>query len=136
MKKMTSLVFLITGIFCSTYAQDLTASLPILGRLVSGIVATLVSYDLYNRYRSQTSDKQLVKAGRISGVAKGAGVFVINKIFPDSAIGQIPFIMMAFYLFIARIIMQVSLSYYFLMDHTAESNTLYWKSTENPKRYQ
>ena len=66
------------------------------------------------------------------GSALGAGVFVINKIFPDSAIGQIPFMMMAFYLFIACVIMQVSFSYYFPVHHTAESNMLYWKSPWEP----
>ncbi len=155
-------------------------------------IATLVSYDLYKRYKPQTTDKQLVKTGRISAVlalifslgllplidqyeslfngindviahiappittvfllgifwkkasAKsaeytlwlgsilGAGVFIINKIFPDSAIGQIPFMMMAFYLFVVCVIMQVSLSYYFPVHHTAESNTLYWKSPLEP----
>ena len=155
-------------------------------------IATLVSYDLYKRYKPQTTDKQLVKTGRISAVlalifslgllplidqyeslfngindviahiappittvfllgifwkkasAKsaqytlwlgsilGAGVFVINKVFPDTAIGQIPFMMMAFYLFVACVIMQVSLSYYFPVHHTAESNTLYWKSPLEP----
>lgn len=155
-------------------------------------IATLVSYDLYKRYKPQTTDKQLVKTGRISAVlalifslgllplidqyeslfngindviahiappittvfllgvfwkkasAKsaqytlwfgsllGASVFVINKIFPDSAIGQIPFMMMAFYLFTTCVIMQVALSYYFPVHHTAESNTLYWKSPLEP----
>ena len=155
-------------------------------------IATLVSYDLYKRYKPQTTDKQLVKTGRISaalalifslgllplidqyeslfngindviahiappittvfllgifwkkasaksaqytlwfGSILGASVFVINKIFPDSAIGQIPFMMMAFYLFVACVIMQVSLSYYFPVHHTAESNTLYWKSSLEP----
>jgi len=66
------------------------------------------------------------------GSLLGAGVFVINKIFPDSVIGQIPFMMMAFYLFIACVIMQVCLAYYFPVHHTAESNTLYWKSPWEP----
>ncbi len=151
-------------------------------------IATLVSYDLYKRYKPETDDKQLVKTGRISAVVAlvlslgllplinqyeslfngindviahiappittvfllgifwkkasaksaqytlwigsvlGAGVFILNKIVPDSAIGHIPFMMMAFYLFIACVIMQVSLSYYFPVKHTAESNVLYWKS--------
>src|SRR6185312_13238921 len=32
-------------------------------------IATLSSYDLYKRFKPQTNDKQLVKAGRISAVA-------------------------------------------------------------------
>lgn len=155
-------------------------------------IATLVSYDLYKRYKPQTTDKQLVNTGRISaalalifslgllplidqyeslfngindviahiappittvfllgifwkkasaksaqytlwlGSILGAGVFVMNKIFPDSAIGSIPFMMMAFYLLVACVIIQVSLSYYFPVHHTAESNTLYWKSPLEP----
>ena len=155
-------------------------------------IATLISYDLYKRYKPQTTDKQLVKTGRISAVLAliislgllplidqyeslfngindviahiappittvfllgifwkkasarsaqytlwlgsllGAGVFIINKIYPDSAIGQIPFMMMAFYLFVACVIMQVTLSYYFPVHHTPVSNTLYWKSPLEP----
>ena len=40
--------------------------------------------------------------------------------------------MMAFYLFVACVIIQVSLSYYFPVHHTTESNTLYWKSPLEP----
>lgn len=155
-------------------------------------IATLVSFDLYKRYRPDTSDKQLVKTGRISaGIALiaslallpllnryeslfngindviahiappittvfllgvfwkkasarsaqytlwlgsliGATVFAVNKIFPHSVIGHISFMMMAFYLFIACVIIQVSLSYFFPVHHTEESNTLYWKSPLEP----
>ncbi len=155
-------------------------------------IATLVSYDLYKRYKPETGDSLLVKVGRISAVialivslsllplinqyenlfngitdviahiappittvfllgvfwkkasAKsaqytlwigsilGAGVFVLNKLLPDSAFGHVPFMMMAFYLFIACVVLQVLLSYYFPVQHTAESNVLYWKSPMEP----
>ena len=155
-------------------------------------IATLVSYDLYKRYRPKTDDKQLVRVGQISAVGAlilslfllplinqyeslfngindviahiappittvfilgvfwkkasaksaqytlwigsllGAGVFVLNKLFPTSMIGQVPFMMMAFYLFVACAILQVSLSYYFPVQHTTESNSLYWKSPLEP----
>ncbi len=155
-------------------------------------IATLVSYDLYKRYRPETGDMQLVKVGRISAVAAlvislsllplinqyeslfngindviahiappittvfilgvfwkkasaksaqytlwigsilGAGVFVLNKLFPNSVIGQVPFMMMAFYLFLACVVLQVSLSYYFPVQLTAQSNELYWKSPLEP----
>jgi solute:Na+ symporter, SSS family len=66
------------------------------------------------------------------GSILGAGVFVLNKLFPDSAIGHVPFMMMAFYLFAACVVLQVSLSYYFPVQHTAESDLLYWKSPLEP----
>jgi len=66
------------------------------------------------------------------GSILGAGVFVLNKLLPDSAIGHVPFMMMAFYLFVACVVLQVSLSYYFPVQHTAESNVLYWKSPLEP----
>jgi SSS family solute:Na+ symporter len=66
------------------------------------------------------------------GSILGAGVFVLNKLFPDSVIGHVPFMMMAFYLFAACVVLQVSLSYYFPVQHTAESNLLYWKYPLEP----
>ncbi|HZI55005.1 MAG TPA: sodium:solute symporter [Chitinophagaceae bacterium] len=157
-------------------------------------IATLVSFDLYKRYRPDTSDKQLVKTGRISaGIALiaslallpllnryeslfngindviahiappittvfllgvfwkkasatsaqytlwlgsliGAAVFAINKIFPGSVLGQIPFMMMAFYLCVICIVMQITLSYRYPVVHTEESKQLYWKSPMEPLR--
>jgi len=155
-------------------------------------IATLVSFDLYKRYKPETSDKQLVKAGRISaGIALivsltllpllnryeslfngindviahiappittvfllgvfwkkasarsaqytlwlgsliGAAVFVINKIFPDTLLGKIPFMMMAFYLCCVCIVLQVVFSYVYPVVHTEESKLLYWKSPLEP----
>jgi len=155
-------------------------------------ISTLVSYDMYQRYRPEASDKQLIRIGKISaGIAlvfslgllpllnkyesifsgindiiahiappitcvfllgvfwKGASaqsakltlwigsvlgvvVFVINKIFPETLIGQIPFMMMAFYLFCTCVIIQVSFSYVYPVQHTEESAQLYWKSPLEP----
>ncbi len=155
-------------------------------------IATLVSYDLYKRFRPKTSDIQLVKTGRISagialivsiallplinqyeslfnglndviahiappittvfllgvfwkkasaksaeytlwfGSALGASVFILNKLYPDTLIGKIPFMMMAFYLCCACIAIQVVLSYMFPVQHTEESKMLYWKSPFEP----
>lgn len=155
-------------------------------------IATLVSYDLYKRFRPQTSDIKLVKTGRVSagialivsiallplinqyeslfnglndiiahiappittvfvlgvfwgkasaksaqytlwlGSALGAIVFILNKLYPDSLVGRIPFMMMAFYLCIACVLMQVTLSYIYPVHHTEESKTLYWKSPMEP----
>ena len=151
-------------------------------------IATLVSYDLYKRYKPQTTDVQLVKVGRISAVVAlivslallplinqyeslfngindviahiappvttvfllgifwkkasalsaqytlwlgsflGALIFVSNKIFPETMIAQIPFMMMAFYLFVICVLLQVFLSYYFPVQHSKESEVLYWRS--------
>lgn len=45
------------------------------------------------------------------GSALGAGVFTVNKLFPDTAFGHIPFMMMAFYLFVFCLILQITCSY-------------------------
>jgi SSS family solute:Na+ symporter len=155
-------------------------------------ISTLVSYDMYQRYRPEASDKQLIRIGKISaGIAlvfslgllpllnqyesifsgindiiahiappitcvfllgvfwKGASaqsakltlwigsvlgvvVFAINKLFPETLIGHIPFMMMAFYLFCTCVIIQVSFSYVYPVQHTEESAQLYWKSPLEP----
>jgi SSS family solute:Na+ symporter len=155
-------------------------------------ISTMVSYDMYQRYRPQASDKQLIRIGKIAaGIAlvfslgllpllnryesifsgindiiahiappitcvfllgvfwKGASaqsakltlwigsvlgvvVFAINKIFPETLIGHIPFMMMAFYLFCTCVIIQVSFSYIYPVQHTKESAQLYWKSPWEP----
>ncbi len=155
-------------------------------------IATLVSYDLFKRYKPDIKDHQLVRIGKISaafalllslallpllnqyeslfngindviahiappittvfilgvfwkkasarsaqytlwfGSLLGAGIFVVNKLFPDTIIGHTPFMMMAFYLFITCVVLQVSLSYYFPVQHTEESKTLFWKSPLEP----
>lgn len=67
------------------------------------------------------------------GSLLGIAVFTINKIMgPQTFIGNIPFMMMAFYLFCACVIMQVVFSYIHPVQHTAESNKLYWKSIWEP----
>lgn len=155
-------------------------------------ISTMVSYDMYQRYRPDASDKQLIRIGKISagiamifslallplldryesifsgindviahiappitcvfllgvfwkgasaqsakltlwiGSALGVVVFVINKMFPETLIGHIPFMMMAFYLFCMCVIMQVSFSYIYPVQHTEESSQLYWKSPLEP----
>ncbi len=66
------------------------------------------------------------------GSALGAAVFILNKLYPDTIVGKIPFMMMAFYLCCACIAMQVILSYIYPVQHTEESKTLYWKSPMEP----
>ena len=62
----------------------------------------------------------------------GAAVFVLNKVYPSTILGQVPFMMMAFYLFCACVLLQVLLSYIFPVQHTAVSDALYWKSPLEP----
>ncbi|KIA93589.1 sodium:solute symporter [Pedobacter kyungheensis] len=155
-------------------------------------IATLSSFDLYKRYRPDTSDVKLVTVGRLSaaialmvslallpllnqytslfegindviahiappitcvfllgvfwkkasaksaqytlwlGSLLGVAVFAVNKFNPETLIGQIPFMMMAFYLFCACMLMQIGFSYLYPVQHTAESNKLYWKSFWEP----
>lgn len=155
-------------------------------------ISTMASYDIYQRYRPETSDATLIKVGKIVagitlvlslamlpllnsyesifngvndviahiappitcvfllgvfwkkasaksakltlwiGSALGAIVFTINKIDTSTVLGQVPFMMMAFYLFCACVIMQVSFSYLYPVQHTSTSSTLYWKSIREP----
>ena len=66
------------------------------------------------------------------GSALGAIVFAVNKIFVDTSFAHIPFMMMAFYLFCACFIMQISLSYACPVKHNSQSEVLYWKSWREP----
>jgi SSS family solute:Na+ symporter len=66
------------------------------------------------------------------GSLLGAVVFVINKTYPTSIIGDIPFMMMAFYLFCSCVVLQVILSYVFPVQHTESSAVLFWKSPLEP----
>jgi len=155
-------------------------------------ISTMVSYDMYQRYRPAASDKQLVFAGKISagvalvfslallpllnryesifggindiiahiappitcvfllgifwkgasatsakltlwiGSALGVVVFAVSKLYPDTLIGHIPFMMMAFYLFCVCMAMQISFSYRYPVQHNTESSQLYWKSPWEP----
>lgn len=157
-------------------------------------ISTIVSYDIYKRYKPDATDKKLVNVGKIAagvslvvsllmlpllnnyesifnglndiiahiappitcvfllgvfwekasaisakytlwvGSAVGVLVFVTGKLYPLSAIGQIPFMMMAFYLFLTCLLMQITLSFVYPVQHTKESATLYWKSPWEPLR--
>lgn len=79
---------------------------------------------------SAVSSKWTLWIGSILGLL----VFSVNKLMPESLIGHIPFMMMAFYLFIVCVIIQVTLSLIFPVQHTAESQQLYWKNPLDPLR--
>ncbi|HEY4149874.1 MAG TPA: sodium:solute symporter [Chitinophagaceae bacterium] len=158
-------------------------------------ISTLVSFDLYRRFRPGANEKQLVRVGRIAagvalacsipllpllnsygsiftgineiithiappitcvfvlgvfwkkasakaaqytlllGSTLGALVYAINKVYPQMPMAAIPFLMIAFYLFVICLLMQVVLSYIYPVRHTAESAVLYWKSPLEPLRY-
>ncbi|SIO01994.1 sodium:solute symporter [Chitinophaga niabensis] len=66
------------------------------------------------------------------GSALGVGVFVFTKTYPGSVLGQIPFMLMAFYLFFCCVLVQVVFSYIYPVQHTTESEKLYWKSPLEP----
>jgi SSS family solute:Na+ symporter len=157
-------------------------------------ISTLVSFDLYKRFRPAADERQLVRMGRLAagcalvfsifllpllnsygsifngindiiahiappitcvfvlgvfwkkasakaaqftllvGSALGALVYTLNKIYPQTSMAAIPFMMMAFYLFLVCMFMQVSLSYVFPVQHTAASAALYWRSPLEPLR--
>lgn len=67
-----------------------------------------------------------------AGSLLGAVVYAVNKLQPDNPLGRVPFMMMAFYLFITCVAMQVMLSYVYPVTHTAQSKVLYWKSIREP----
>lgn len=66
------------------------------------------------------------------GSALGVIVFIANKLLPGTWIGQVPFMVMAFYLFIICVLIQIIFSYRFPVQHTAESKELYWKNPLEP----
>lgn len=62
------------------------------------------------------------------GSAVGGLVFTLNKLYPETIMGRIPFMMMAFYLFCFCAILQVTLSCRFPVVHSRESIGLFWKT--------
>lgn len=155
-------------------------------------ISTMVSYDIYARYKPNLDDKKLVNVGKIAagialvfsllllpllnkyesifnglndiiahiappitcvfllgifwkkasaksakltlwiGSALGAIVFTTNKIWVDNWFAAIPFMMMAFYLFCVCVFLQITFSIIYPVEHTAESDVLYWKSWRAP----
>jgi SSS family solute:Na+ symporter len=79
--------------------------------------------------------KASAKAAQITlwiGSLLGVVVFVANKLATNTMLSGIPFMMMAFYLFVACLVMQVIFSYLYPVVHTDESKVLYWKSPWEP----
>jgi len=79
--------------------------------------------------------KASAKAAQLTlwiGSLLGVVVFVANKLATNTMLSGIPFMMMAFYLFVACLVMQVIFSYLYPVVHTDESKVLYWKSPWEP----
>ena len=155
-------------------------------------ISTMVSYDIYRRYRPQTPDARLILTGKIAGGAAlvvslcllpllnryesifnglneiiahiappitcvfvvgvfwrraspassrltlwigsglGALVFAVNKIWPETFLGRVPFMMMAFYLFCACLVMQVFFSFVYPCERVVPIRRLYWNSLSEP----
>ncbi|HWK05763.1 MAG TPA: sodium:solute symporter [Puia sp.] len=66
------------------------------------------------------------------GSSLGAGVYTVNKIAPETWLAQIPFMMIAFYLFVVCLLIQITLSWIHPAVHTVQSDALYWKSPLEP----
>lgn len=62
----------------------------------------------------------------------GMVVFIVNKLLPHSWIGQTAFMVMAFYLFVLCVVIQIILSHVYPVRHNAESERLYWKNPLDP----
>lgn len=79
--------------------------------------------------------KASAKAAQLTlwiGSLLGAAVYVVTKLFPQSSLAGIPFMMMAFYLFCACVVMQVTFSFVYPVQHTIQSRELFWKSFSEP----
>jgi SSS family solute:Na+ symporter len=66
------------------------------------------------------------------GSGLGALVFAVNKLMPLSFIGHVPFMMMAFYLFCACVLLQVTFSFCYPDPVTTVRKVLYWRSPGEP----
>ncbi|RFS24479.1 sodium:solute symporter [Chitinophaga silvatica] len=64
------------------------------------------------------------------GSLLGATVYFVGKIYPLN----VPALLIAFYLFLACVFLQVTLSFVYPMQHTAASSKLYWESPLAPLR--
>jgi SSS family solute:Na+ symporter len=92
-------------------------------------ITTVFLFGIFWKKASAKAAQLTLWLGSILGVV----VFVVNKTMgKETFIGNIPFMMMAFYLFCVCAIIQVTFSYVYPVEHTAESDKLYWKSVWEP----
>jgi len=67
-----------------------------------------------------------------TGSALGTVVFAVNKLLPQSAIGHIPFMIMAFYLFGVCVLLQVIFTFCYPDKAVSSKKVLYWTSIREP----
>lgn len=67
-----------------------------------------------------------------TGSALGAVVFAVNKLWPQSVIGNIPFMIMAFYLFCVCVFLQVIFTFCYPDKAGPNKKVLYWTSIREP----
>ena len=67
-----------------------------------------------------------------TGSALGAVVFAVNKLWPQSVIGHIPFMIMAFYLFGVCVLLQVIFTFCYPDKAVSNKKVLYWTSIREP----
>jgi len=79
---------------------------------------------------SAQSAKWTLWIGSIAGVV----LFASNKVWPDSIIGQVPFMLMAFYLFLLCVTVQVFISYLYPHVPQPGKQQLYWTDPLQPLR--
>lgn len=147
-------------IYRQRYPKASDARLVNVGKVSAGValVVSLALLPLLNRYESIFSGlndiiahiappitavflmgifwrKASAKSAKLTlwlGSALGAVVFAVNKIHPGNPMGNIHFMMLAFYLFCVCLLMQVVFSFLFPVQHTPVSEGLYWRSFREP----
>lgn len=68
------------------------------------------------------------------GSALGAVVYFTGKLYPEGLLSHTSPLLVAFYLFVVCVVLQIGLSLAFPMKHTTESSRLYWESPLAPLR--
>ncbi len=66
------------------------------------------------------------------GSFRGGLVFTLTKLYPETLLGRIPFMMMGFYLFCICVLMQVTFSYLYPAAAVQTGDRLYWRSLKEP----
>lgn len=66
------------------------------------------------------------------GSALGTLVFAISKLWPQSLIGNVPFMIMAFYLFCVCVLLQVIFTFCYPDSAGTDKKVLYWTSIREP----